>query len=77
MRVLRLERNFISIAPPNISLTLCAEHIEERELRDSYKIPGVGSKDLSSDQKNKQCPEIYHNRILICVDTSLDTPTPL
>lgn len=56
---------------------LCAEHIEERELRDSYKIPGVSSKDLSSDQKNKQCPKIYHNRILICIDTSLDSPTPL
>lgn len=74
LRVLKQGSNFIKVAPLNINLMLCAGQIEGGELEYSWKIPGRGGESLNSDQRNKQCPRIYPNRILIHVESSLSTP---
>lgn len=74
LRVGKQGGHFIRVVPLNINLMPCAGQMEKEELGDGCEIPGRGGKGRISHGRHKQHPGADPNRILLCVESSLNTP---
>lgn len=75
LRVWKQGSHFIRVVPLNINLMPCAGQMEREELAIAAKSQGEEARAGSRiEDTNKQHPGADHNRILICVESSLNTP---